>query len=187
MASRIPPLSLPDPIVLNGVTITFAPLTSASKPFLQEAMGKLSDETSRRRFFTVRHQLSEQELVSLTTLDGWDRVAIGACARHPDGRVEAVGVARFVRLPDRPTEAESAVVVVDAWQGRGIGKRLLRAITDAAMANGIDTLHCFVLSDNDPMIGFLSRHAKRLTRVAADDHIDFSVHLDSHHTADATA
>ncbi|HVE50807.1 MAG TPA: GNAT family N-acetyltransferase [Casimicrobiaceae bacterium] len=186
MASRNTPLLLPDPLVLDGVTIRFAPLTSASKPFLQEAVGKLSDETSRRRFFTVRHQLSEQELVALTTLDGWDRVAIGACASYPDGRDEAVGVARFVRLPERPTQAESAVVVVDEWQRRGIGKLLLRSITDAAMARGIKTLHCFVLSDNDPMIGFLSQHAGRLSRVEADDHIDFSLHLDSSDVAAAT-
>src|SRR5687768_17387834 len=93
----------PEPMTLaDGRVVAFGPVTPASKALIQAAVGRMSPETSRRRFFTVRHQLSELELQRLTQLDGWDRFAIGAAASSDDGLVEGVGVARFARLADKP-------------------------------------------------------------------------------------
>jgi GNAT superfamily N-acetyltransferase len=158
--------------------VALEPVTPSARPLIEAAMAKLSPETSRRRFFTVRYRLSDDELDRLTHLDGWTAYAIAAVAHHPDGRSEGAGIARFARLAARPTVAEAAVLVVDAWQGRGLGKRLLAAIGQAALARGIDTLRGIVLNDNDPMLGLLSRHAPGLTRIDAGDHYDIEVRLD---------
>jgi len=40
-------------------------------------------------------------------------------------------VARYARLADDVT-CEFAITVADAWQGRGIGKKLLAMLVDAA-------------------------------------------------------
>ena len=169
----------PDPVVTVGEwAVTLQPVTPTARPMIAAAMARLSPETSRRRFFTVRYRLSDEELDRLTHLDGWTALAIAAVAHHPDGRREGAGLARFARLAARPTAAEAAVVVVDAWQGRGLGKRLLGALGEAALARGIDTLRGIVLSDNDPMLGLLSRHAPGLTRIDAGDHYDVEVRLD---------
>jgi GNAT superfamily N-acetyltransferase len=134
-------------------------VTPASKPLIREAMSRLSAETSRHRFFAVRRALSEQELNRLTDLDGTNRYAIGASVRHPDGHVEGVGVARFARLATDPKSAEIGLLVVDDWQGIGIGKRLLAMLRDAAIARGIERLSGLVLKDNKPMLNLLKRHA----------------------------
>lgn len=145
---------------------------------MQAAMATLSEASSRNRFFTVRHELSDHELDHLTTLDGWNRFAIGAVARYPDGRMEGVGVARFERFADRPAIAEAALIVVDGWQRRGIGIRLWNALTTAAVERGIHTLRCIVLPDNAPMIELLTRHSAGMSRTDSTDHLIIDVHLD---------
>ena len=49
------PFFLPD-----GRPLQFGPITPAAKPLIERAMARLSPETSRRRFFTVRYKLSER-------------------------------------------------------------------------------------------------------------------------------
>jgi GNAT superfamily N-acetyltransferase len=63
------------------------------------------------------------------------------------------------RVPADATTAEIAITVVDAWQGRGIGKALIAQLTAAAAARGIRTLQAIVLPDNATIIGLLQRHA----------------------------
>ena len=50
---------------------------------------------------------------------------------------QGVGVARYVRELDRPHVAEAAVTVVDAWQHRGLGGKLLRRLCARATENRI--------------------------------------------------
>jgi len=186
MATMLTPRGddFPEPMALaDGQVVAFGPVTPASKPLIQAAVGRMSPETSRRRFFTVRHQLSELELQRLTDIDGWDQFAIGAAARSDDGFVEGVGVARFARLVDKPNAAEFALVVVDAFQRKGIGKRLLYALSRAALKRGIDRLRGSVLTDNDAMLGLLTRHAPGLVRVDVRDELEVEVRLDPRRAA----
>ena len=56
----------------------------------------------------------------------WQNFAIGAMRPHLVSRDEGVGSARFVRLADQPDTAEPAVTIVDAYQGKGLGARMLQ-------------------------------------------------------------
>lgn len=84
-----------------------------------------------------------------------------------------IGVARYV-LDKDGRAAEFAVVVADAWQGRGIGKRLMAKLIDTARRRGVKRLYGDILATNRPMIelvrslGFqLHRHEDpTLTRAA---------------------
>ena len=178
MAALLQPDYPPPTVLGDGRVLAFGPVTPASKGVIQDAVGRMSPQTSRHRFFTVRHALSERELQSLTDVDGRDRFAIGASVRNADGGVEGVGVARFARSAAEPNAAEFAIVVVDAYQGQGIGKRLLHALARAALARGIDRLRGTVLNDNDAMIGLLRRHAPGLVRFDVGDELEVEVLLD---------
>jgi GNAT superfamily N-acetyltransferase len=149
--------------------VRYGPVTPDDKPLIQAAMGRLSPETSRQRFFSVRRSLSEPELKRLTELDGWNRYAIGASVRHPDGSVEGVGIARFARLAGDNKDAELGMLVVDGWQGMGIGKRLLALIREAAVARRIERLSGLVLKDNKAMLALLKRHAPGTHVIDAGD------------------
>ena len=169
----------PAPVAIDGDrVVTFGPVTPAAKPLIQAAVGRMSAETSRRRFFTVRRQLSDIELARLTDIDGWQRFAIGAATLDASGAVEGVGVARFARLADRPQVAEFALVVVDAHQRKGIGRRMLHALARAASRRGIDRLRGLVLADNRPMLNLLARHAPGLASFDPRDDVEVEIRLD---------
>nr|WP_240808051.1 GNAT family N-acetyltransferase [Polyangium spumosum] len=88
----------------------------------------------------------------LTEVDGSDHVAIIATADSLDLKEEeGVGVARFLRLPEEPDVAEAAVTVIDAYQGKGLGRILLDVISRAARERGIRVFRSTVLVSNAPM------------------------------------
>jgi ribosomal protein S18 acetylase RimI-like enzyme len=59
--------------------------------------------------------------------------------------------------PGRGSTADVGVVVADAWQGRGIGSALLRALTGRAQARGVAWLTMDVQHDNTLMRGIIAR------------------------------
>ena len=55
-------------------------------------------------------------------------------------------------------------MVADAWQGRGIGSRLLRAWRTIARQRGVRSLYGDILSINRPMLGLVQKLGYRLGR-----------------------
>jgi len=47
------------------------------------------------------------------------------------------------------------VIVEDAWQGRGLGTRLLWRLSAAARTRGVGAFVAGVLAENRPMLGLL--------------------------------
>jgi acetyltransferase len=86
-----------------------------------------------------------------------------------------IGVARYV-LERNNEAAEFAIVVADAWHGRGIGSRLLAKLIDVARRRGVRRLYGDILAQNRPMLelarklGFtLGRHEDAtLTRASLE-------------------
>ena len=89
------------------------------------------------------------DLEWLERLDGRRAVAYGAC--DPAGA--PVGLARYVADPF--PEAEVAVTVVDAWQGRGVGSLLLRRLAAHAVGAGLEALSASVLAANAPALALM--------------------------------
>jgi GNAT superfamily N-acetyltransferase len=103
--------------------------------------------------------LSNRDLDYLTRVDHHDHEALVALDAR-DGHI--VGVARFVRTG--PNEAEPAIVVADDWQGRGLGRRLLGALADRALEEGISRFRAPVLAENEAalrMLGSLGEYWQR--------------------------
>ena len=177
--STIPAIAIQAPYVLpDGRALQFGAVNRASRPLIERAIAGLSPLTSYRRFFTVRYRLSDAELDALTNLDGVDRYAVGASIRQAGG-VDGVGVARFVRDRERPRVADLALLVVDAFQGLGVGHTLLARLAGAAVARGIDTFRGMVLLDNAPMLRLLRGLAPDLRLRRVDDYFEVEAPLSS--------
>ena len=160
----------------DGRAVTILPITPDAKPLIARAIERVSPESSRRRFFTVRRRFSERELDEMTTLDGWNRYAIGAVGQGPEGPLGAA-VARFARVPGDPRSAELALLVVDDFQHVGLGRRMLARLSLAARERGIDRLVGSVLADNDPMLGLLRHHAPGVAIEPSGEHYAIDVPL----------
>lgn len=76
---------------------------------------------------------------------------------------QPVGLARYVVA--EAGRAEFAFEVVDAFQGRGIGTRLLDALRLRATEDGVRELHGEILADNAPAISAVNRAFTRVHRM----------------------
>lgn len=106
----------------------------------------LSEQTLYLRLQYSTRQVSRQEMARLLDLDYRDRCAIAALVGTPPEE-SIIGVSRYARIDDTD-RAECAIVVADAWQGRGVGTELMRSLGLAARRNGIHTLEGSSLAEN---------------------------------------
>jgi RimJ/RimL family protein N-acetyltransferase len=120
----------------------------ADAPILADGFARLSAESRRLRFLTVKPSLSDSELRYLTEVDGHHHEALGAI---DPATGQGIGVARFVRDEHDPSRAEVAVTVADEWQRRGVGKLLLARIADRAREEGMTRFTALVSTDNRGM------------------------------------
>lgn len=131
-------------LLRDGSTVVIRQVGCGDAPLLAEGFARLSVRSRRSRFLRDKNSLTESELRFLTCVDHHDHEAVGALS--PDGR--GVGVARYIRDSEEPRAAEVAVTVIDEWQGRGLGTRLLSLLCERARAEGIYWLTAMVASDN---------------------------------------
>ena len=107
-----------------------------------------------------------------------ERVALRDALSAIDPETRAgVGLAHCVRHRDDPSVATAAVIVVDEWQNRGLGTRLLKRLADRARAAGIE---CFeshmIVGDTTARQVFESVGAVETAKRSAGV-VDFTVRL----------
>lgn len=126
---------------------------------------RLSPESRFRRFFSPMPSLSAALLDYFTHPDQRDHVAIAAASLDGDGEeVAGLGVARLIRLHDRPEAAELAVAVIDEWHGRGLGTALVHRLLELAPDRGIEVVEADVLDENHAMRAVFDRLGATWTR-----------------------
>ncbi|MDI1450317.1 GNAT family N-acetyltransferase [Polyangium sp. 6x1] len=136
----------------DGRVVRMRCIRPEDRALLARAFEHLSRESRYRRFLFDVPFLSPSMARYLTEVDGKDHVAIVALVDSLDLKEEeGVGVARFLRLAGGPHIAEAAVTVIDAYQGKGLGRILLEALTLAARERGITIFRSAVLVSNAPM------------------------------------
>jgi GNAT superfamily N-acetyltransferase len=130
----------------DGGQPALARLEPGDADALQRFFSRLSRETLYRRFLSPVHRPEQAQL---------DRVLHGDAVAGVAGG-EIVGLANYslVRGSDA---AELAVVVDDAWQGRGIGTRLLTALGDRAREAGIRRFVVVSHADNRGALALIRR------------------------------
>jgi acetyltransferase len=136
----------------DGTLLTIRPIRPEDAALEQAFMASLSSQTKHFRFMEELKELSRDLLVRFTQLDYDRELALIAVLEADATRAETeVGVARYVRNPDGRS-CEFALVVADAWQGKGLGTRLMQELMQAATARGYREIQGEVLSDNHNML-----------------------------------
>ena len=134
----------------DGSSIEVRALRPADRDELLGALGRMSDESIRLRFFAPKRHFSPGEVERYVNVDFVTHVALVA-VRDQDGRRSIAGAGRYIVT--EPGVAEVAFAVDDAQQGRGIGGLLLRHLARIARAAGLRELVAEVLAENAPMLG----------------------------------
>jgi acetyltransferase len=138
----------------DGTEIEVRVLRPEDEPLIVALHDTLSENTIRMRFFSLVRRLSHESLIRLCHLDYDREMALAAVARGADGKPHFIGVARY-HLTRETGEAEFAVVVTDAWQGKGLGGYLMSRLIDAARDQGVKRLTGLVLRENAAMLEFV--------------------------------
>jgi RimJ/RimL family protein N-acetyltransferase len=131
-------------VLRDGSKVAIRQVRSTDAALLADGFARLSERSRQLRFLGVKNHLTVAELRYLTDVDHHDHEALGALSR--DGR--GVGVARFIRDTEDPESAEVAITIVDEWQGRGLGTKLLELLSDRARDEGVARFTAAVAADN---------------------------------------
>jgi GNAT superfamily N-acetyltransferase len=157
-----------------GASVTVRPLRSTDRDDYLRALAQLSPRTIARRFGGARGPLTEAEISEFLDVGHDGREAVVATTAVDDHHI--VAVARFAPLPADPAAAETAIVVADDWQGRGVGTALLAHLVELARNRGYRTMYATSAAGNDPVTALLRRHHFRAINVSGGE-IEWSAWL----------
>jgi acetyltransferase len=141
----------------DGTQIVIRPIRPDDAEELQAAFQRLSMESIYLRFLFIKKELTDEEARQLATVDYNAHMAFVAIIKE-NGQDIVVGASRYALLEAwYPEVAETAVVVEDKYQGRGIGKLLLKRLVNYARAKGIRFLRGNLQIGNDRMLTLVKR------------------------------
>ena len=153
--------------------IVVRPLLWGERSAVLEVFAGLSERSRRLRFLGSKPRLLESDLKHLVDVGCCGREAVAAVERET-GRV--VGIARFVRDADG-SEAEIAFEVVDDWQGRGLGKRLVADLKERALEQGILRFRALIAHGNRAALALVRGLGDELVKRYEDGAIELVVRL----------
>jgi RimJ/RimL family protein N-acetyltransferase len=133
----------------DGRTIEIRALRPDDREDLLAAVDRTSVQSLRRRFFVPKKGFSEKEVSFFMDIDFINHVALVGEIVEGGGPVIVAGGRYIVVQPGR---AELAFVVVDAYQGKGIGTLLMRHLLAIARNAGLKELSAEVLPENSAML-----------------------------------
>lgn len=145
-------------ILPYGATIVVRPIRPADGPLLLDGFARLSVDSRRFRFLGGKSTLTGNDVRYLTEVDHGDHEAMVAL----DLAGRGVGVARYVRDPHSPRAAEVAIVVVDEWHRRGVGRQLLSRLAQRADEEGITCFTGLMADDNVAVVALVRSLGARL-------------------------
>jgi RimJ/RimL family protein N-acetyltransferase len=154
-------------------TIAYRPLRAGERTPVLEVFAGLSERSRRLRFLGSKPRLLESDLARLVDVGCCGREAVAAINQET-GRT--VGIARFVRDEGAP-EAEIAFEVVDEWQGRGLGKRLVAELRTLAREQGILRFRAEVAHGNAAALALVRSLGDELVHRYADGNVELVVRL----------
>ena len=141
----------------DGTELFLRPIRPDDAPRLRALHSRLSPESIYLRFLGPHPVLTEEDAGRLATVDYRHTMAIVAVRKN--GEDEAIlGVARYAAVdPKSLDEAEVAIVVEDAYQGRGLGTLLMRRLIDYARRQGVAAFSAEITAGNERVMRFIRR------------------------------
>jgi acetyltransferase len=133
----------------DGTPVTIRPIRPEDEPLMVQFHQTLSERSVYLRYFcslSLSTRVEHERLVRIC-FASYDRgFALVADRLNPHGQHEILGVGRFSAVS--PGEAEAAVLVSDAWQGRGLGTELLSSVIRVVREEKFRKITGEILRDN---------------------------------------
>ena len=144
------PIKLEETREIDGDLITIRPAKPVDERRIQEHFYNQDKDDIYSRFFQARSRFVRDDLEGMFQIDYIkDLTLLAVVGEFGFGKVVAVGE---YLLDQARNVAEVAFSVSKEWQGKGLGKILMRKLSEAARDNGIAGLMAYTLPRNQGMI-----------------------------------
>ncbi len=145
------PVKLEQTFEIDGEMITIRPAKPVDERRIQEHFYSLSKEDIFSRFFHEKTAFGRSEVESKSQTDYVKDLALVAIVgEFGFSRVVALGESMLL---SHNNIAEVAFSVNREYQGKGLGRRILRKLADSARENGVAGLMAYTSPNNRGMIG----------------------------------
>ncbi len=135
----------------DGSELTLRPIRPEDEPLLVKFHETLSERTVYQRYLQMLHlqqRVAHERLTHICFIDYDRQISLVAERRNPEsGEREVLAVGRVQKIQGADY-GEFAVVVSDKFQGKGIGRELVRRLLEVAKAEGLAKVHGEILADN---------------------------------------
>lgn len=162
----------------DGTLAVIRPAAPADAPAIQAMVRSLSPTSRYSRFFSGVQEVSPEWLTRFSHAEPRGDVSLLASVLC-DGKETLVGMGQYAANP-YPERCEFALVIADEWQGRGLGRRLLRNLECLAREAGFERIEGEVLAHNSTMLGLahvLGYHVRRVPESALFLHVSLPLLL----------
>jgi acetyltransferase len=129
----------------NGQEVLLRPIKPEDEPMWLEMFQNFSEESIRYRFFQMLKDTPHEVRVRYCNID-YDR-EIAIVAESEDDHKKILGVGRISIEPDGKT-GELAFIIVDKWQGQGLGTKMVDFVLEIAKEMRVETVYAIMLPDN---------------------------------------
>jgi len=160
----------------SGVLVHLRAIRPDDKQSLSNGFHELSNISVFHRFFTVKHDLSEEDLQYLTEVDFKQHIAIGAAVVRNNAELPA-GIGRYILLPDDAETAEFSITVKDIFHHQGIGTLLFEQLTEIARSHGVRILLASVMLSNRFMQDILEHSGYPLEKTLNQGILQFRLNI----------
>jgi GNAT superfamily N-acetyltransferase len=161
-------------VLRDGRRIDIRAFKPGDEDDLSVAVGRVSPFSLYRRFFSVKRGFSEREKQFFLNVDFINHVALMAWTDDAGRRV-IVGGGRYVVV--QPGKAEVAFIVIDQYQGLGVGGLMIRHLARIARAAALATLIAEVLPENASMLKVFEKSGLPMTTVHDSEVVHVTLQL----------
>ena len=134
----------------DGAEVMLRPIKPEDEPLWHELLAGCSTQSRWFRFNYLFKQTTH-EMASRYCFIDYDRELAIVAEVEEEGQRKLIGIGRLVADVDHQT-AEYAVIVVDRWQGRGLGGMLTDYCLELAKKWGVKQVVAEIAKDNGRML-----------------------------------
>jgi acyl-CoA hydrolase/GNAT superfamily N-acetyltransferase len=143
------PIRLEETISMGGRQVLIRPIKPVDERWLQEHFYNLEKQDVISRFFRPKTSFLRADVEGMSRTDYIKSLTVAAVVGEV-GFEKIVGVGEYY-LEQPKNMAEVAFSISKEWQGKGLGRALIRKIAEAARENGISGLFAYTSAENQRM------------------------------------
>jgi acetyltransferase len=138
---------------IAGVEVTIRPIRPEDEPLMVEFHKTLSDRSIYLRYFgivSLEKRIMHERLRRVCFIDYDREIGLVIDLKNRNGSHQILGVGRLIK-EHGTDDAEFAILISDAWQGKGFGSELLKLLVEIGRKERLRRITGRIVAENTVM------------------------------------